>query len=424
MKKSLIILTILFLFVGCTTNSNNDNSDDNDNNTDTPKVQYTISIQGQDPIKIDQSGDYLFKLPSDTTFNKVFVNGNEIVLSSNKDYLLRNIQEDLSITYNKQYQITLSSGEGYQLSLLDNALTTINEGDTISFKLTIDPAYSNSIPIVEVNSEFTKSDFIYTISNIQKDIHVSVFDVKLNEVIIDKDYSSFVNNDLSWWYRIPSPLNAEVKPSIDAGIANIINQHKVLWMSNTTSKQVVLTMDEGYEYENNTNEILDIAKEKKVSIVFFITGGYIDANPELVLRMVNEGHMVANHTDKHLRAPTALTTSNDLLINDIKTLAEKYRNLTGQEIAPYYRPPEGGYSQRSLAITDDLGYTTVFWSFAYRDWLVDNQPDTQLAYNQVMSQLHPGSIILLHAVSDTNVAILSDLIDGIRAQGYTFATLP
>ncbi|HHX07800.1 MAG TPA: polysaccharide deacetylase family protein, partial [Erysipelothrix sp.] len=140
-------------------------------------------------------------------------------------------------------------------------------------------------------------------------------------------------------------------------------------------------------------------------------------------RMVKEGHVVANHTDRHLRAAPALDEGTEVFIQDIKQLEEKYRDLMGQEIAKFYRPPEGGYSERSLKIAQDLGYTTVFWSFAYRDWLVDAQPDLQQAYEQIMGQLHPGSIMLLHAVSVTNVQLLERLIDDIRAQGYVFDVL-
>ena len=182
-------------------------------------------------------------------------------------------------------------------------------------------------------------------------------------------------------------------------------------------------MDEGYEYENNTNEILDIASEKNVVITFFVTGSYIDQNPQLVQRMVVEGHVVANHSNKHLRVSPALDVSDQTLIDDIIQLEEKYRSLTGKEISKLHRPPEGGYSERSLAINDALGYRTVFWSFAYRDWLVDDQPKEQEAFDKIISQVHPGAILLLHAVSKTNVAILGDLIDEIRAMGYTFTSL-
>lgn len=238
-------------------------------------------------------------------------------------------------------------------------------------------------------------------------------------------------------------LGQDIKATIDAPIAAMLAAHNAIWQVKTNQKIVYLTFDEGYEYGENTSTILDIALEKNVKFTFFITGSYLSNRPDLVLRMVNEGHVVANHSYNHLRAPdvlagssespatlagsnpgpASLIQSNEAFVNDIMQLAMEYQAVIGQAMAPLYRPPEGAYSERSLAIAEDLGYQTVFWSFAYRDWLTDAQPEVGAALAKIMDELHPGSILLLHAVSDTNVTILPKLLDQIRARGYSLGLL-
>ena len=237
------------------------------------------------------------------------------------------------------------------------------------------------------------------------------------------NYDAYSNADLSWWYRPPTPWDRDTPATIDPDVARLISGHDVIWRRQTSAKVVHLTMDEGYEFETNSTEILDIAAAKGVRITFFITGSFLRNNPDLVRRMLREGHQVANHTEKHLRASTALDTSTRTFINEIRNLERSYQSMMGRPITRLYRPPEGGYSQRSLKIADDLGYTTVFWSFAYADWDTAKQPDPTAAKNKILGELHPGSVILLHAVSDTNVAILGDVIDGIRARGYAITLL-
>ncbi len=298
----------------------------------------------------------------------------------------------------------------------DGSTTEVTYGE--DFKLTIPD--NHKVFINDQEGDIDENNELF-IQNITSDHIIRIEGIPIVEQppIVEEppkvvDYSQYSNEDLSWWYRTGTTA------TIDSGIANLISGFDVLWKQDTTEKIVYLTMDEGYEYLDNTKRILDIAKEKNVKITFFITGSYLDRQPNLVLRMLQEGHVVANHTDKHLRAPSITV---DQLIEDITLLETKYQQLTGQPIAKLYRPAEGGYSERSLAIANDLGYTTVFWSFAYRDWLTDDQPDPDTAYQLIMNQLHPGAILLIHAVSVTNVEILPDLIDGIRNQGYTIGIL-
>lgn len=434
MKKIVITILTIFILLSCVK--------DKPNNNETV-TRYFVITKEKYASKIDQvsaNKDYVFTVPKDKSYNKVFVNNKEMMPTLDGKYVIKNIQEDKLITFNNQYKILLSKGSGYSLEMISDHLLPINAGETVKFKLIIDSEYDESEPIVLVNDkevEVIKGEFV--VESIKENVSIKIENVEKNQIVVipeepeipkdsdlpDKpDYSFYSNNDLSWWYRYPSPLYSDVKPTIDSDIKNLISKYNGIWMLDRTDKVIVLTMDEGYEFENNTTNILDIAAAKDVPITFFVTGGYIDANPQLVLRMVNEGHVVANHSDKHLRASPALNISDATLIDDTVTLEAKFKALTDTDIAKLYRPPEGGYSERSLAITKDLGYKTIFWSFAYRDWITTEQPNHQEALDKIISQVHPGAILLLHAVSNTNVAILGDLIDEVRAMGYTFITIP
>ena len=181
--------------------------------------------------------------------------------------------------------------------------------------------------------------------------------------------------------------------------------------------QVCLTFDEGYE-NGFTPSILDTLKEKNVKAIFFVTYDFAQSNPQLIDRMIKEGHVVANHSYHHY-------TMDEL---DVSTAKEEvmflhdYIKDNYDYTMSYFRFPKGEFSEQSLGILRDLGYTSVFWSFAYADWEPENQPDETEALENILNSTHPGEIILLHAVSKTNADILGRAIDGIRKQGYKFTT--
>lgn len=184
-------------------------------------------------------------------------------------------------------------------------------------------------------------------------------------------------------------------------------------------KVVYLTFDAGYE-NGNVEKILDVLHKENVPAAFFILTNLIDRNPELVKRMAAEGHLVCNHTSKHKNI-TSLTKTQ--LLEEIQALEYKYTGLTGALMAKYFRPPEGTFDQNSLSMIQDLGYKTVFWSFAYADWDNRNQMSPETATKKIMDHLHNGEIMLLHPTSATNAEILQDVICQIKAQGYRFGTL-
>ena len=174
-----------------------------------------------------------------------------------------------------------------------------------------------------------------------------------------------------------------------------------------SSEKIYLTFDEGYE-NGYTADILDTLKEKGVHAVFFITMPYAKEQPELVQRMIDEGHIVGNHSNKHITYPSL---SLDEAKEDLMSL-HQYMLDTYQYKMSVFRFPEGNFSEQALALVQSCGYKTLFWSFAYKDWHTDNQPDPASALDTMLKKAHPGAIYLLHAVSSTNAQVLGAFIDG------------
>lgn len=191
-----------------------------------------------------------------------------------------------------------------------------------------------------------------------------------------------------------------------------------LFIGDSTNKQIWLTFDEGYE-NGCTAGILDTLKEKNVRAVFFVTYDYCKRNPELVKRMIAEGHTVGNHTWSH---PSLPECSPDELYSELSLLHEYVRDEFGYDMY-VMRPPKGEFSQRVLACAKELGYTTVLWSFAYPDWDVNNQPDPEQAFQKITGKSHNGAVYLLHAVSETNAAILGRVINYWRDNGFVITPM-
>ncbi len=188
------------------------------------------------------------------------------------------------------------------------------------------------------------------------------------------------------------------------------------WLLND-DKKICLTFDEGYE-NGYTPQILDTLKEKKVKAIFFVTYDFASQNPNLVKRMINEGHIVGNHSYHHYSMDEV---SDDVAKEEVNYLHEYVKDKFNYTMS-YFRFPKGEFSERSLQLVKDLNYTSVFWSFAYADWDSDNQTEENQAFTHICESTHLGAILLLHAVSKTNADILGKVIDDIQKQGYTFTT--
>lgn len=185
-------------------------------------------------------------------------------------------------------------------------------------------------------------------------------------------------------------------------------------------KVVYLTFDAGYE-NGNVEKILDVLKAEEVPGAFFILENLITSKPELVKRMVAEGHTVCNHTAKHRDMSKA--TDKETFAAELNRLEQIYRDTVGGEIAKYYRPPEGRFSEQNLIHAEEMGYRTIFWSFAYADWDNEKQPSREQAMEKILTGTHNGEVLLLHPTSATNAEILPELIREWKKMGYRFGTL-
>ena len=185
------------------------------------------------------------------------------------------------------------------------------------------------------------------------------------------------------------------------------------------NENVYLTFDCGYE-NGYTESILNTLKENDVKATFFITGHYLTSATKIVKRMIDEGHIVANHTYDHKHFTKE---SDDDMLEDIKKLEKKYFELTGNHIASYIRPPAGEFTRESLKVLNENGYTSIFWSLAYKDWDKDKFYGSDYAYNNVISRIHNGAIILMHTVSKDNENDLSNIIKELKNRGYIFTSL-
>jgi len=202
--------------------------------------------------------------------------------------------------------------------------------------------------------------------------------------------------------------------------AEDLQQYNAYYVADTEEKKIYLTFDCGYE-NGNTEAMLDALKKHNAKATFFVVGHYLESAPDIVKRMVAEGHTIGNHTYHHPdMSKISDASAFQKEMDDVRTL---YKELIGEEMPMYYRPPQGKYSISNLKMAKDLGYSTFFWSLAYVDWNVDKQPGCDEAMKKLTGRIHPGAVVLLHNTSKTNAEVLDELLTEWEDMGYTFGTL-
>ena len=212
----------------------------------------------------------------------------------------------------------------------------------------------------------------------------------------------------------------EGMPPIGNAGRDQLARYNAAYIGNTEEKVLYLTFDAGYE-NGCTAQILDALKANDVPAAFFLVGNYIEKNPDLVRRMVGEGHIVGNHTMHHY--DMSKLSDKAAFSKELTDLEALYRDTVGAEMPKFYRPPQGIYSEENLKMAQELGYKTVFWSLAYVDWKNDSQPTKEVAFAKLLPRTHNGAVVLLHSTSKTNAEILNELIGKWKEQGYWFGTV-
>ncbi len=236
-----------------------------------------------------------------------------------------------------------------------------------------------------------------------------------NFQVIETNAQNLSTKKIEWGIKRGKDHN---QPDLGTENLRIINEFNGMAMGNAESKNIYLTFDLGYE-AGYTEKILDILKENDVKAAFFITGQYVNTSENVIKRMIDEGHIVGNHTTNHICMPTS---SNDKIKEEVMSLHQSIYEKFGYEMK-YIRPPKGEYSEATVAYTNTLGYTTVMWSFAYDDWEDSKQGREEYGKTKILENLHNGEIMLLHATSKDNCNILDEMIKEIKNQGYVFKSL-
>ena len=238
-----------------------------------------------------------------------------------------------------------------------------------------------------------------------------------NQSVSSIDPDTLPNKKMEWWIkREENHATPSAQDEID------LSRYDAWYVKTNLKdgeKSIFLTFDCGYE-NGYTASILDVLKKHKAPGAFFLCRHYIEDQPELVKRMKKEGHIVGNHTSHHICMPE---TDSRKVREEITDNANYMKEATGYEMDRFFRPPKGEYSERTLQITKDIGYTTVFWSMAYLDYDVDNQPGSDYVINHFEKYIHPGAIPLIHNISKSNAEALDTVLTNLEKEGYTFHSL-
>ncbi|MEG1795834.1 MAG: delta-lactam-biosynthetic de-N-acetylase [Clostridium sp.] len=338
-----------------------------------------------------------------------------------------------SLKYNSDFQKkALTEKEEPATRTTFSPIENSKSKDINENKSTIENSTNNDLvnPTEEKNNEkgqstisnpSNKSDNYDKINNSDSKYNPTNSESNLNkDTSLEKvDFNELSNNKIGWWFK---PNKSHVTPEVNTKIGFDISKYDAHYVGNTSRKVLYLTFDEGYE-NGYTGKILDTLKECDVKAMFFVTLPYLKANNDLILRMIDEGHIVANHTNHHPSMPT-VAGSEEKFNKELKDVEEEYKRITNKDMPKFFRPPMGEYSHRTLAMTKNLGYQTIFWSFAYHDWDINKQPSPEKAKKTILDGLHNGSIMLIHAVSKTNTEVLEEVLKEAKAQGYVFELLP
>ena len=210
------------------------------------------------------------------------------------------------------------------------------------------------------------------------------------------------------------------KPPVTDVTAEYLSEFDAHYIGDEGEKIIYLTFDAGYE-NGNTPKILDALKKHNAPATFFLVGNFLEREPELVRRMVKDGHTVGNHTANH--PDMSAIADIESFKKELSMLEEKYEEITGEKMKKLYRPPQGKFSESNLRMAKELGYETFFWSLAYVDWQNDKQPKCEDAKKLLCERIHPGAVVLLHSTSATNGEILDDLLSEWERMGYKFGDI-
>ncbi len=250
----------------------------------------------------------------------------------------------------------------------------------------------------------------------KKDLWIALSAVCLAVILVTMQFFGSSVETGAWGLS----FRTEGQPPVGPADSRQLSQYDAAYLGDETQKVLYLTFDSGYE-NGCTEKILDVLKKHNVPAAFFLVGNYIAKNGDLVRRMVEEGHIVGNHTMHHF--DMSKLSDKEAFAKELQDLETLFKETTDKDLPKYYRPPQGIYSQENLQMAKELGYKTVFWSLAYVDWKNDAQPTKQEAFDKLLPRIHNGAVVLLHSTSATNAEILDELLTKWENDGYRFAAI-
>jgi len=245
----------------------------------------------------------------------------------------------------------------------------------------------------------------------------AVFMIALHAVVNVSANAKLSDNKNYSWYSVPAKNNAQ--PTFDINLDDL-KTYEAYAIGDKDDKVLYLTFDFGYE-NGNVKKCLDALNKHDVKGAFFILENVLKTHPELIKEIAETGHIVANHTMKHNNMCNVRDFN--AYEKELVGLDKFFEDTTGYKMAKYYRPPKGEFTKQNLEFNQKLGYKTIFWSLAYKDWDNDNQPDRAMSIKKILNRTHNGAVVLLHPTSATNAAILDTLILEWKEMGYRFGTL-
>lgn len=262
-----------------------------------------------------------------------------------------------------------------------------------------------------------------TTVNISRLLLIAVFILLMSLIIIELVYGNSVSVSSSaeyMWYYLPHESGIQPKPMEKASyLKEHIKNHDVYYVGDPDEKIIYITFDD-CPANGNIPAILDTLEKYHATAAFFMTEEYIRKYPDVIRRIVNDGCLICNHTADHI-CVTRLSLKK--FEGELKGVEDAYKDATGLELPKYFRPPQGSFNENSLDCTEQLGYITVFWSFRYVDWEINNQPSEKSAISTILKETHPGEIALLHCQSKTNVKVLEKILAEWEKLGYSFKSL-
>ena len=181
---------------------------------------------------------------------------------------------------------------------------------------------------------------------------------------------------------------------------------------------IALTFDAGTEGGGAAPQILEILREQNLHLTFFLSGHWVDHNPELAQQIVIDGHEIANHSYDH---PDLTHLTDDQIVWELDYTDQVVWDVMGTHTRPYFRPPFGSRNRRVLDVAAASGFRSVYWSLDSGDWLP--RATSAGVVDRILRYAEPGDIVVEHVGSEASAAALPIVLDALSQRGLKIGTV-